>query len=83
MESWRNYDGVAAIEGLEKPSRETGIVDGDGVSARGIEKGIVLYHVGGHIIGPFEYLGTDVDHECIGGPTSEDHDLGHRVIHEK
>jgi hypothetical protein len=83
MELWHHNDGVATIEGLEKRLTETRIVGGDGIDMRGVEKGVVPYHVRGHVIGPFEYLGSNVDQECIRGPPSKDHDLGNRMVHEE
>ena len=49
----------------------------------GVEEGIVVDHIAAKLIGPLENLGSNVVEEGIGGPASQEHDLGDRVIHEK
>ena len=53
------------------------------IEASDVEERIETDHVGGHGIRPFENLGADVHKEGIGGPASEDHDLGGAVVHEE
>lgn len=56
-----------------------------GVASRvgGVEKGIVLDHIAAKLIGPFENLGSNVVEEGVGGPASQEHDLGDGMVHEK
>ena len=37
----------------------------------------------GHVICPFEHLGSDVDKECIRRPTAKDHDFSGGVVHDE
>jgi hypothetical protein len=83
MKSRDHNDGVAAIEGLEKPLLETRIVGGNGFGKSGIEEGVVLDHVFRHVVGPFEDLGPNVGQKGVGGPTTKDHNFGHRVVHQE
>ena len=83
MESWNHYDGVTAIEGLEETLAEDGIVGDGGISRGGIEVGIMVNHIRGHVVGPFKDLGANVGKEGIRRPTAEDHDFGHGVVHEE
>ena len=49
-----------------------------------VEEGLEVNHVGGHVVGPLEDLGSDVDEEGVGRPTAENHDFGGGVIvHEQ
>ena len=41
-----------------------------------VEERIKGCHLLAHVVGPFEYLWSDVDEEGIGGPPPEDHDAG-------
>jgi hypothetical protein len=71
------------MEGLEETLLETRIVGSNGVILCGIEEGIVLSHVFGHVVCPLEDLWADVHQEGVGRPAAEDHDLGHGMIHEE
>jgi len=50
---------------------------------RSIEERVEVDHVARHVIGPFENLWSNVDQECIRGPTSEDHYFCRGVVHEE
>jgi hypothetical protein len=61
-------------------------VSGSWVGGRGFPRlscvkiGVELDHVGRHVVCPFHHLGTDVHEERIRGPSSEEHNLIHRVV---
>jgi hypothetical protein len=78
-----HYDGVTAIEGLEKALPFARIVGGNGIGVCGIEEGVVVDHVVRHVVGPFEDLWSNIDHKSIRGPSAEDYYFGDRVIHEE
>ena len=45
-----------------------------------IEEGVNCDHFAAHVVGQFEYLRSDVDKERVGGPATENHDLGSRDV---
>jgi hypothetical protein len=80
VEFCNRRDGVSAIEeGLEALAG-AGVVCGDEVVMGSIEERVKVDHVTGHVVGPFEHLWPNVDQECIGGPSSEDHYFCWRVV---
>jgi hypothetical protein len=40
-------------------------------------------HVPGHVVCPFEHLRSDVDKECIRGPSSKDHYFCRGMVHQE
>jgi hypothetical protein len=72
VELWNRHDVVSAIEGRLEALAGSGIIRCDEVSMWSVEKRVEVDHVARHVIGPFEDLGSDVDQECIRGPTSKD-----------
>jgi hypothetical protein len=80
VEPGQHDDGVATIEGLEETLLETRIVGSNGVILCGIEEGIVLNHVFGHVVCPLEDLGADVHQEGVGRPVAKDHPGADRFV---
>jgi hypothetical protein len=83
MKSGYHDNGVATIEGLEETLLKTRVVGGNRIILRGTEKGLLFDHVFQHVVCPFEDLGADVDQKGVRRPAAEDHNLGHRVIHQE
>ena len=83
VEFWHCHDRVTAIEGLLKPLAGSGVVRCDEVAAGGVKERVEVDHVAGHVVRPFEDLRPNVDQECIGGPSAEDHNFCWGVVHEK
>jgi hypothetical protein len=77
------HDGVSAIEGGFEALAGLGIIGGDKVAMQIVEERVEMNHVPRHVVGPFEHLGSNVDQECIRGPTSEDHNFCWGVVHQK
>ena len=53
------------------------------VEAGGVGEVVELGHVGAHVVGPFENLGTNVHQESVRGPPAKNHDAGWAVVHKK
>jgi hypothetical protein len=51
-------------------------MDGGVVVEADVKEQVEGDHVARHVVGPFQDLGSDVDEEGIGGPPTEDHNLG-------
>ncbi len=83
VELWNRHDVVSAIEGRLEALAGSGIIRGDEISMWSVEERVEVDHVARHVIGPFEDLGSDVDQECIRGPTAKDHDFSRGVVHEE
>jgi hypothetical protein len=83
VELWNRHDVVSAIEGRLEALAGSGIIRCDEVSMWSVEERVEVDHVARHVIGPFEDLGSDVDQECIRGPTSKDHNFCRGVVHEE
>ena len=45
-----------------------------------VKEGVDGDHFAAHVVGPFEDLGSNVGEERVGGPPTEDHDLGCRDV---
>jgi len=70
---WTAIQGVGFLAGAR--------VGGSGdVVEGGVEEGVEVDHVGGHVVCPFEDLGSDVSQEGVGGPAAENHDFGSGVV---
>jgi hypothetical protein len=76
VELRNSHDGVSAIEGGCEGLAGAGVIGSNEVLGVCIEERVEVDHVPGHVVGPFEYLWSNVDQECIrGGPSSKDHYL--------
>ena len=53
---------------------------GGNVVKADVEERVEGNHVSGHVVGPFEDLGSNVHQESVGRPASEDHDLCRQVV---
>ena len=75
MECGHLHGRAAAIQ-LDRFAANAGVVGGGDIVESDVEERVEGDHVSRHVVGPFEYLGSDVDEEGVGGPSAEDHDLG-------
>jgi hypothetical protein len=73
VELRNSHDRVSAIEGGLEALAGAGVISCDEISGRSVEERVEVYHVPRHGVGPFENLRSDVDQECVRGPTAEDH----------
>jgi hypothetical protein len=61
----------------------TGVVGGCLVVQTDVKEGREGHHVFRHVVGPLEYLWSDVHEECVRRPAPEDHDLRSGMILEE
>jgi hypothetical protein len=54
-----------------------------GLRQVGFKERVDVDHVAAHVVCPFQYLLADVDEECFGRPSSEEHDLGGGYVLEE
>jgi hypothetical protein len=66
MESW-------PLKEVWRCLRVQGVICCNEIAMGSIKEQVEVDHVTRYFVGPFKYLWSNVDQECIGGPASKDH----------
>ncbi len=68
---------------IEFPFASAWVGRGGASGVSGVQKGVMAYHVVGHVVRPLKDLWSNVHQEGVRRPTAEDHDLMDRVTRQE